>query len=270
MKLLAPQSTTEAAPEGASREFLEHILAPAFACAENSASLITSRHLARLRGRAYKIPKFLFLGQRGGGEPIRLALFAGFEPGQTETVTALTTLLLDLEAAPGGARDYALFGYPVVNLRGFDETPAPLSDFERRFAKDSADEDVQFFKVELRRWFFNGLITLRTDANSSGLYAAVRSEIIADQVIKPALAEAGAIVRLDAHPLRVRPADRYARAADYADGRLAPPAEIRPYPFEVKLAVPPGDDTAAIAALDAAIAGILRNYRKFIAHGADL
>ena len=185
MKLLAPQSTTEAAPEGASREFLEHILAPAFACAETSASLITSRHLARLRGRAYEIPKFLFLGQRGGGEPIRLALFAGFEPGQNETVTALTTLLLDLEAAPGGARDYALFGYPVVNLRGFDETPAPLSDFERRFAKDSADEDVQFFKVELRRWFFNGLITLRTDANSSGLYAAVRSEIIADQVIKP-------------------------------------------------------------------------------------
>lgn len=270
MKLLAPNPIAEAAPEGASRESFERILAPAFACAGTSASLIASRHPVRLRGSAYEIPKLLLLGQRGGGEPIRLGLFAGFEPGQFETVAALTTLFLDLEAAPGVARDYALFGYPAVNLRGFDETPSPLSDFERRFAKDSADEDVQFFQIELRRWFFNGVITLRTDATARGLYAAVRSEIIASQVIRPALDEAGAIVPLDTQPLRVRPADRYARAADYAEGRLAPPPEIRPYPFEVKLAVPPGDDTAAVAALGAAITGIFRNYRRFIAHGASL
>lgn len=270
MKPLVHKHSTHVLPQTTPRELLDRTLAQAFSCAETSASLVASRHAVRLRTHAYEIPKLLLLGQRGSGEPIRLGLFAGFESGHLETVSALTTLLLDLEAAPGGARDYALFGYPVVNLRGFDETPAPLSDFERRFAKDSADEDVQFFKVELRSWFFNGLITLRTDANATGLYAAVRSELIADQVIRPALAEAGAIVPLDAHPLRVRPADRYARAADYADGQLAPPAEIRPYPFEVKLAVPPGNEAAATAAIGAAVVGILRNYRRFIAHGANL
>jgi hypothetical protein len=270
MKKLALEQNTGVAPENTVRESLERTLAPLFSCAETSASLIASRHPVRLRGRVYEIPKMLFLGPRGGGETIRLGLFSGLESGNLEIVSALTTLLLDLEAAPAGARDYALFGYPLVNLRGFDESPAPLSDFERRFAKDSADEDVQFFKVELRRWFFNGLVTLQTDLNAAGLYAAVRSEVIAEQVVKPALAEAAAIAPLDPHPLRVRPADRYARAADYAHGRLAPPAEFRPYPFEVKLSVPPGDETAAIGAIGAVVTGILRNYRRFIAHGANL
>jgi hypothetical protein len=270
MKQLALNRTPETAPEETARESLKRTLAPAFLCAETSSSLIASRHVVRLRGHTYEIPKLLLLGQRGGGEPIRLGIFAGFEPGQIEIVTALTALLLDLEASPARARDYALFGYPVVNLRAFDETPTPLSDFERRFAKDSADEDVQFFKLELRRWFFNGLITLQTDPNASGLYASVRSEIIAGQVIKPALAEAGAVVPLDGRPIRVRPADRYARAADYADGRLVPPADIRPYPFEVKLAVPAGPASAAIASIGASVKAILRNYRRFIAHGANL
>ena len=270
MKLSTRSLNSESVTENNPHDALADILAPAFTSAETSESLVTSRHPIRLRGQSYDIPKFLLLGQRGGGEPIRLGIFAGFEPGQLETVAALTTLLLDLEAAVIGARDYALFAYPVVHLRGVDSAPAPLSEFERRFARDSADEDIQFFKVELRKWFFNGLITLRTDANSGGLYATVRSEIIAEQVVRPALAEASVVAQLDPHPLRVRPSDRFSRAADYADGRLAPPAEIRPYPFEVTLTVPPGDTTAAIAALGAAITGILRNYRRFIAHGADL
>ena len=94
--------------------------------------------------------------------------------------------------------------------------------------------------------------------------------MIAEQVVELALAEAGVVAPLDPHPLRVRPADRYARAADYADGRLVPPSDIRPYPFEVTLTVPSGDEPGAIAALGAAVTGILRNYRRFIAHGADL
>ena len=92
------------------------LLAPVHDVASTSSSLIGSRQQAQIRNANYEISKFLLLGQRGGGRPIRIALFAGFDAEALETTVALTRLLLQLELAPSLARDYALFGYPVVNI----------------------------------------------------------------------------------------------------------------------------------------------------------
>ncbi len=154
---------------------LREALQPVFDAADDSSSLIATRHSITLRGVAYEVPKFLLLGQRGGGKPIRIAFFAGLEAGDLPSVRALTGLLLQLKASLSHTRDYALLVYPVVNLRGFTEELAPLSDFESRFARDSADADVKFFQEEFRRWVFDGMISLRTEANSRSFHASVRA-----------------------------------------------------------------------------------------------
>lgn len=246
-------------------------LAPLLEVAQESSSLIASRHPVRLDGREHDINKFLLLGQRGGGQPIRLGLFAGFETGNLDTVRSLVQLLVQLRRSPSLTRDYALLAYPVVNLNGFTDTPAPLAAFERRFARESADQDVQFFLGELRRWVFNGIISLRVDANSRGFYATVRSELLAREVIEPALAAAAGALPLATQAVRVRPEDRYARAADHSHGRFIPPADVRPRPFEVELVLPRNASSEDYGnGLFVVITEILRQYRSLVAHAQDL
>jgi hypothetical protein len=250
---------------------LEEILAPVHEAAHDSSSLVASRQPVVLRGETIEIPRFLLLGQRGGGKPIRLGVFAGFEAGNLESVRAVTQLLLQLKSSPHLSRDFALIGYPVVNVRGFTAEAAPLAEFENRFARDSAEADVQFFKTELQKWRFDGLLSLRTDPSARGYYATVRSEIIAAEVVEPALAAAASALPLATQSVKVRPGDRYARTADYAHGRLAPPADVRPYPFEIELHAPRGPITEErIDGLFVALTEILRLYRTFISHGQDL
>jgi hypothetical protein len=255
----------------APREELKNLLAPLFEAARDSASLIASHHPVEVRGAAYEIPKFLLLGQRGGGKPIRIGLFSGFDASDVDTIGALTHVLLQLKLSPALTRDFALLAYPLVNVRGFGEDPVPLADFEARFARDSADADVQFFKTQLKQWTFDGLISLRTDAAAKGFYASVRSEIIAREVVEPALAVAASALPLASKAVKVRPGDRYARTADYAHGRLSPPADVRPYPFEIELVGPRARVTEKIeAGLFVAITEILRHYRGLVAHAQNL
>lgn len=260
---------TPALPDRAST--LEEILAPVYEAAHDSSSLVVSRQPVAIRGETFEIPRFLLLGQRGGGKPIRLGFFAGFEAGNLDGVRVLAQLLLQLKSSPHLSRDFALIGYPVVNVRGFTAEAAPLAEFESRFARGSAEADVQFFKTELNKWRFDGLLSLRGDPSARGFYATVRSEIIAAEVVEPALAAAATALPLATQSVKVRPGDRYARTADYAHGRLAPPADVRPYPFEIELHTPRGPITEErLDGLFVAITEILRLYRGFIAHGQDL
>ena len=250
---------------------LSDVLSPLFAEASQSTSLIASRHPVTVDGKEHEIPKFLLLGQRGGGQPIRLGIFAGYEAGNLDSVRAVADLLLQLKASPALTRDYALLAYPVVNVRGFTEDAAPLSDFERRYARDSREQDVQFFQGELRRWVFNGVISLRIDPHVRGYNATVRSELLANEVVAPALAVAAEALPLAAQSVKVRPGDRYTRTADYSHGRLIPPADVRPYPFEIELFAPrlPSSDAQANG-LFVAFTEILRHYRTLVAHAQDL
>ena len=264
-------STSRATEPPNPRVQLKDLLSPLFEAAQDSSSLIASRHPFEVHGVAHEIPKFLLLGQRGGGKPIRIGVFAGFESTDADAIEALTYILLQLKLSPGLTRDFALLAYPVVNVRGFGEDPVPLADFEARFARDSADADVQFFKTQLRQWTFDGLISLRTDTAAKGFSASVRSEIIAHEVVEPALAAAASALPLASKPVKVRAGDRYARTADYAHGRLSPPADVRPYPFEIELFTPRAWLTERTeAGLFVAITEILRLYRGLIAHAQNL
>ena len=251
--------------------FLAFILRPVFEFARASESLLAGVHPIDLQGERLEIPQFLLLGQSGGAKPIRIAFFSGLDAGSTETVEALSGLFGELAKDPGPARDYMLFGYPVVNLAGFGPGLSPLWNFETRYAADKKDGDVRFFKNELRNWAFDGLVVLRTDPNAESFHANTRGTLIARDVVQPAIQAAGKIVSVKDHPLKLRPSDAYARRADLLSGRLIPPLDAQPYPFEIELFAPGNASLESrVHALQAAIRGILSAYRLLISHAQNL
>src|SRR6516165_8454123 len=74
----------------ASRRSLVDLLAPLESMAANSANLITN-HGAHFEfaERAYELPRYLFIGPKGGADPIRVGLFAGVHGDEPEGVHGL-------------------------------------------------------------------------------------------------------------------------------------------------------------------------------------
>jgi hypothetical protein len=186
-------------------------------------------------------------------------------------VEALSGLFLQLAKNPAPARNFMLFGYPVVNLPGFGPGHSPLRNFEIRHGAHRNDGDVRFFKSELKNWGFDGLVSLRTDPKAISFHASTRGSIIARDVVQPAILAAGEIVPIKDHPLKLRPSDRYARRADQLMGRLVPPLDVQPYPFEIELFAPGNAPAESrVRALQAAVLEILAAYRLVISHAQNL
>ena len=95
---------------------LADLLAPIEELARQSAGLLSKPLAAfHVAGDEYQIPRYLFIGPRGGDDPIRLGLFAAIHGDEPEGANALVQLLQVLEQRPELARDFFLFVYPVCN-----------------------------------------------------------------------------------------------------------------------------------------------------------
>lgn len=267
---IRPGLPTHAPTHG--RAAAEELLEILFDVSRQSESLMAARHPAKAGGCDFEIPKFMLLGQRAGGTPMRIALFAGIDDhGSLDGIAAITRMLVQMELQPSLARDYALFAYPLVNFFEYEAAETRIEPFERRFAWERPDGDVSFFRSELRKWRFDGILTLRTDPRADGFRATVRSEVLAKEVVRPALDRVARVTPVNSRPIKVRPGDMRARLADYVDGRLTAPPELRPYPFEAELFAP-GDapEELRIRSLFIAVHEILRNYRRLLAHAPNI
>ncbi len=71
-----------------------------------------------------------------------------------------------------------LFAYPLVNRFEYLPADAHIESFDRRYAWDRPHGDVAFFRLELRKWHFDAVLTLRTDPFAQGFRATVRSEVL--------------------------------------------------------------------------------------------
>lgn len=233
---------------------------------------MASRHPARAGGCDFEIPKFMLLGQRGSGKPLRIALFSGIDDnGSLDGIAAISRLLMQMELQPALARDYALFAYPLVNVFEYQGSESPLESFDRRYAWERPDGDVRFFRSELRKWRFDGILTLRTDPRAEGFRATVRSELLGREVLRPALERVAKVTPVKNRPIKVHPMDMRARLADYTDGRLTAPPELRPYPFEAELFAPgTAPEELRVRSLFVAVHEILVNYRRLLAHASDI
>lgn len=236
--------------------------------------LISSVYPVSIGTVRHEIHKFLVLGKRAGGTPIRLSLFGGVDPGCTDTISAVVKVLTLLTLGPALAQDYAVFGYPWVAHSGFeekrdlDETNTVLAS---RWKADPEAPDALFFRAEFQRISPNGIITLRSSKTADSLRANVNSRVIAEDVVKPALLRLKSLMPVHENPVAIFSMDAAARREQFMDGRLIPSPDTQPWPFEVELVVPVEFSpelkvqTLVLATLD-----VLRSYRAFVCLGGEL
>jgi hypothetical protein len=257
------------------RRSLSELLAPLEAIAATSPNLVAN-HEARFEvgGGSYELPRYLFVGPRGGDTPIRIGIFGGIHGDEPEGVHAIIRFIKLLEAKPEIAAGYYLSFYPICNPTGFEDATRNSrsgKDLNREFWKDSREPEVRLLQAELVSRSFQGIIALHTDDTSAGFYGIVRGATLTKHLIEPALSAAETILPRDVRPVIDGFAARNGIIRDCYDGVLSAPPKVRPRPFEIILETPvePPDylkEFAFVAALET----ILIGYRKFIAYAPNL
>jgi predicted deacylase len=247
---------------------LERLLAPWDELASRSHHLL-GRTEGRRRMESASLPRYVYLGERGGGDVLRLGLFATLHGDEPEGALALGRLLTWLERNPDLARGYALFLYPVCNPSGFENgTRHSRSgrDLNRQFWKNSEDPEVRFLESEICLHAFHGIITLHSDDTSDGLYGFVNGAVLSENLLEPALRAAEAFLPrnrggvIDGFPAR--------NGIIYKcyDGVLRSVPGLEHPPFELTLETP--QKAALERQLDAfvvALKTILVEYRHLMA-----
>jgi len=257
------------------RRSLADLLAPLDQIAANSPNLVAN-HDARFEagGETCELPRYLFVGPKGGDVPIRVGIFAGIHGDEPEGVRALVKFIKLLEAKPDLAAGYYLSFYPVCNPTGFEDgTRLSRSgkDLNREFWHNSNEPEVRLLQAELVSRSFNGIISLHTDDTSDGFYGIVRGTTLTKHLIEPALQAAEIFLPRDPRSIIDGFQARNGVIRDAYDGVLSAPPKVRPRPFEIILETPQSPPAfLKECAFVVALKTILTEYRKFIAYAPNL
>ncbi len=273
MTLASP--TAVSAVSGPSRRSIAELLAPLDQIAAHSPNLVAN-HEARFEvgGEAYDLPRYLFVGPRGGDTPIRLGIFAGIHGDEPEGVHALARFVKLLEARPELATGYYLSLYPICNSTGFEDGTRFSRggrDLNREFWKNSAEPEVRLLQAELQSRSFQGIISLHTDDTSHGFYGFAHGATLTKHLIEPALRAAEKYLPRNQNDIIDGFSARRGIIRDSYEGILSAPPRIRPRPFEIILETPAAPPVfLKELALVAALQTILIEYNKFIAYAPNL
>jgi hypothetical protein len=275
MPIIATQSPAIAQPPPARRRSIADLLAPLDQIAAHSPNLVAN-HEARFEagGETYTLPRYLFVGPKGGDTPIRVGIFAGIHGDEPEGGRAVMQFIKLLEAKPELAAGYYLSFYPVCNPTGFEDNTRHSrsgKDLNREFWGNSNEPEVRLLQAELISQSFNGIISLHTDDTSNGFYGIVRGALLTQHLIEPALQAAGKFLPRDARSVIDGFQARNGIIRNAYDGVLSAPPKVRPRPFEIILETPQAPPTfLKECALVAALKTILTEYRQFIAYAPNL
>jgi hypothetical protein len=257
------------------RRSLADALAPLEKIAANSPNLVAN-HEARfdVNGEGYELPRYLFVGPRGGDTPIRLGIFAGVHGDEPEGVHALVQFIKLLEAKPELATGYYLSFYPVCNPTGFEDGTRFSrrgKDLNREFWKNSEEPEIRLLQAELLSRSFQGIISLHTDDTSHGFYGFAHGATLTKYLIEPALAAAEKFLPRDERSVIDGFAARNGIIRDSYEGILRAPPKTRSRPFELILETPqtPPEYLKELSFV-AALQTILVEYQKFIAYAPNL
>ena len=257
------------------RRDLADLLAPLERIAETSPNLVAN-HDARFEvdGEEYVLPRYLFVGPRGGDVPIRIGIFAGIHGDEPEGVHALIQFIKLLEAKPELATGFYLSLYPVCNPTGFEDGTRHSrsgKDLNREFWRNSTEPEVRLLQAELISRSFQGIISLHTDDTSDGFYGFAHGATLTKSLIEPALAAAEQFLPRDERPVIDGFNARNGVIRESYAGILNAPPNVRPRPFEIILETPttPPEYLKELAFV-AALQTILLEYNKFIAYAPNL
>jgi len=226
-----------------------------------------------IHGEKYFLPRFTFRGPKSS-DPIRLGIFAAIHGDEPAGALGVVKFLLDLAQEPELAADYRIDAYPICNPTGFEDgTRASRRgrDLNREFWKNSTEPEVQILENELRTRQFHGIIQLHADDTSEGIYGFVRGHTLTENLLRPALHEAGKILPRNVNATIDGFAARDGIIYKSYEGVLAPPAEIQPTPFEIIFETPHGAAmNLQVDAVLVALRTIMAEYRKLISFAQDI
>jgi murein peptide amidase A len=251
------------------RRSISSLLAPLHHAAQGSQHLLEC-NIGEFHHGAdrYTLPRFIFNGPRGGGEPIHLGVFAGIHGDEPEGVLAIVRFLGELAAAPSLASGYRIYAYPIANPTGFEENTRHSrrgKDLNREFWRASDEPEVYLLEQELWTHKFHGIVSLHSDDTSEGLYGFVRGPDLSKDLLQPALWAAEKYLhrntRLVIDGFRAR---QGLIDGGYA-GILSAPPEAQPTPFELTFETPQHAPLhLQVEAHVAALHCILAEYRTVV------
>lgn len=221
-----------------------------------------------------ELPRYIVLGPRGGGDAIRIGIFAGIHGDEPAGVEAVHLLAERLIQRPDIAEGYHLFLYPACNPSGLENRSrlsASGKDLNREFWRNSSEPEVILLEQEIRQHRFQGLISLHADDTSDGMYGFVRGAVLAKNLLEPALAAAEPILPRNRNSVIDGFPARDGIISECYDGILTSPPKWDQNPFEIILESPhqaPCDKQAQ--ALSLSVETVLVEYQKLIAFAANL
>lgn len=278
MTLVNPPTPVSPTPK-ASRRSLDQLLATFDSVADSSRHLL-SKAVRKFDcdGEEYALPRYIWSGPPGGGDIFRLGLFATLNGNEPEGAFALARLLSALEKEPNLARGYVLFIYPLCNPTGFEDNTRLSRGghaLNRLFWTESEAPEVSFLESEIWMQAFHGIINLRSDADSPGVYGFASGAVLSQNLLEPALHAAETfLARNRMRQIEGIPARRGIVYADIYNSRAgalrAVPGLDHP-PFEITLATPRAASVhLQVEAHHAALTAILAEFRYLQAIGQNI
>lgn len=248
----------------------ERIFNPLNRLAESSDFFFRGRLEEHERG----LERFVFHGPSGGGDAIKLGIFAGIHGDEPAGSAAIIKIAEHLTRNPFTAEGYEIYFYPICNPTGFEKgtrLSASGLDLNREFWRGSQEIEVRQLEAEILAHSFHGLISLHADDTSDGLYGFVRGALLAKSLLEPALKAAEAVLPRNRNSIIDGFTAENGIISQCYDGILTSPPKLEGTPFEIILETPQGaPESAQVEAFSHAILTVLGEYRKFISFAADL
>jgi hypothetical protein len=223
---------------------------------------------------SYGLEQFLLVGPRGGGDYLRVGIFAGIHGDEVAGIAAAVRFLEELARKPELARGYELYVYPLCNPTGYEDgTRHSRSgrDLNREFWQGSREPEVQVLERQIRTLRFDGLISLHADNESNGLYAFALGAQVTQFVVEPALQAAERVLPRNCEPTIDNFTARNGLIRKGYPGMLCAAPEARPRPFEIVFETPhEADFEAQVEANLIFLGAALDQYQQLQAVGQDL
>jgi murein peptide amidase A len=207
-------------------------------------------------------------------DPIRIGVFGSIHGDEPAGAIAACSLISTLADKPALAENFLVQVYPVCNPAGFargTRASATGRDLNREFWQNSPEPEIRILEAELKAAHFQGLVQLHADDTSHGVYGFVRGHTLTQNLLRPALREAGKILPRNQDATIDGFAARDGIIFDQYHGILAAPPDVDPVPFEIVLETPQmAEIQLQVRALETALVTILAEYRGLISFAANL
>jgi hypothetical protein len=251
------------------------LLEPLLDLAQNSDYLIGgSVGQFLVKQSVFQIPRFIFMGPIGGGDTIRLGIFAGLHGDDPDGAEALVEFLRELEATPQAARGFHIYAYPVCNPIGFAARTrgnAAGADLAGQFWSRSSQPEVYYLEREMGVLRFHGVISLQTRNHSGGFLVDTTSDILNRALAQPAILATQRFLPGDILKTESDAASLHSPTKATMPDFLTLADELKPSPFELHIGIPKHvPRPSQIHGTMGALKSILDSYRSLLSIGQNL